>query len=167
MGCMKNVLSPPLRPSTPSVTHIKQSKGTTAPAYVLTVCTHIICHAALSVIIAWWGHQLPPWEQLCCIMCGMHHSSAAAPTSNHHHLSVWRSDLSSRQGGTLSPTKTSLWIVSPCNELHLADTMCDGLLWIFIMHQRMLYQWLFPGSASQALIISLDYTWMKMRFWRY
>lgn len=75
---MKNVLSP-LAPCTLCVTHIKQSKGTTALAYVLTVCTHIICHTALSVIIAWWGHQHPHWEQPSCLMCGMHHSSATAP----------------------------------------------------------------------------------------
>lgn len=64
MGYVKNVLSALLWLSTLYVTHIKQSKGTRAPSYVLTVCTHIICHAALSVIIAWWGNQLPLWEKL-------------------------------------------------------------------------------------------------------
>lgn len=81
MDCVKNILSP-LVPSMLCVSHIKQSKGTAALAYVLTVCTHIICHPALSVITACWGHQHPRWERLCCIMCRMHHSSAAAPRTD-------------------------------------------------------------------------------------
>lgn len=79
---MKNVLSTPWRLAKQCVTHIKQSKATTAPSHVLAVCTHIICHTALSVMIAWWEHQAPPWEQLCCIMCGKLHSSASAPPPN-------------------------------------------------------------------------------------
>lgn len=132
MGCMKNVLSPPLRPSTPRVTHIKQSTGTRDPAYVLTVCTHIICHTALSVIIAWWGHQLPPWKQLCCLMCGMHHSSSLhqPPTTT-----ISQCEEVICHAGKVAhrvPLKHALWTVSLCNELHLADAMCGCLLWIYL-----------------------------------
>lgn len=133
----------------------------TARAYVLTVCTHIICHTALSVIIAWWGHQ-PLWEQLCWIMCGMRHSSAAAPTSSHHNLSVWRSDLSCWQGGTLSPTKTC---AVNCFFMWLAPrrTVCSE--YIYHVSAHVIAPHLLSKIHLSGTKISLDVTWMKMHFW--
>lgn len=64
----------------------------------MSCCTE--CHHCMV------GKSTSSVGEALCIMCWMHHPSASAPTSNHHNLSVWRSDLSCRQGGTLNPTKT-------------------------------------------------------------
>lgn len=128
MRNMKNVPSPALRPSGPRLTHIKQSEGTVAPAYVLTVGTHIICHSTLSVIMARWGHQLPP--------------VGAAPPYN-----VQDASFLSRPPATAIPQceemichagkvahrlplKHALGIVSLCTELHLIGATCDSFHWI-------------------------------------
>lgn len=55
-------------------------------------------------------------------------------TSKHHNLSVWRSDLSCWQGGTPSPSETCTvdCFFTWWTTVHLADSICERLLWIFI-----------------------------------
>lgn len=106
------------RPDALCLTHIKQSIGMSAQAFVLTVCTHIICHSAPTVNTARRGHQLP----LLCVKRGgasflipLHHPPAT--TIPHGEEATSRAEARWQRCIQL---KYALRAVSLCSGLHSA-----------------------------------------------
>lgn len=106
-GYVRNVLSPPLSRPPAAPPHsvcdphktVRGSDGRGISAHCLY--TYHMSRPAECHRRAVGTSSSPPREHLRCIMCGRHHPSASSSaTSIHLHLSVWRSDLSSWQGGS-------------------------------------------------------------------
>lgn len=107
MGDVRNILSPPLSrpPGVPphsvcdphKTVRGNDGRGISAHClYTYRMSRPAECHRRVV-----GTSSSPPRERLRCIMCGRHHPSASSSTTSIHlHLSVWRSDLSSWQGGS-------------------------------------------------------------------